>query len=93
MIEVLSLSGEPRFGTVSGVNDSAATLYLGRERYPVARAALEPMWTRRYLVLWRPHSPGACFVRVPRATMCCGCGSSSERWTGPGGVRERTCLR
>ena len=54
MIEVLSLSGDPRFGTVSGVNDSAATLYLGRERYPVARAALEPMWTRRYLVLWRP---------------------------------------
>ena len=54
MIEVRSLSGEPRFGTVSGMNDSAATLYLGRERYPVARAALEPMWTRRYLVLWRP---------------------------------------
>lgn len=54
MIEVLSLSGDPRFGTVSGMNDGAATLYLGRERYPVARAALEPMWTRRYLVLWRP---------------------------------------
>ena len=54
MIEVRSLSGEPRFGTLSGMNDGAATLYLGRERYPVARAALEPMWTRRYLVLWRP---------------------------------------
>jgi general secretion pathway protein A len=54
MIEVLSLSGEPRFGTLSGMNDSAATLYLGRERYPVARAALEPTWTGRYLVLWRP---------------------------------------
>jgi general secretion pathway protein A len=54
MIEVLSLSGDPRFGTVSGMNDGAATLYLGRERYPMARAALEPMWTRRYLVLWRP---------------------------------------
>ncbi|MGH8564952.1 MAG: AAA family ATPase [Gammaproteobacteria bacterium] len=54
MIEVRFLSGEPRFGTVSGMNDSAATLSLGRERYPVARAALEPMWTRRYLVLWRP---------------------------------------
>ncbi|MDQ3775151.1 MAG: AAA family ATPase [Pseudomonadota bacterium] len=54
IIEVRSLSGEPRFGTVSGMNDSAATLYLGRERYPVARAALEPMWTRRYLVFWRP---------------------------------------
>ena len=47
-------SDEPRFGTLSGMDDSAATLYLGRERYPVARAALEPMWTRRYLVLWRP---------------------------------------
>jgi general secretion pathway protein A len=54
MVEVLSLSGEPRFGTVSGMNDSAATLSLGRERYPAARAALEPMWTGRYLVLWRP---------------------------------------
>jgi general secretion pathway protein A len=54
MIEVLSLSGEPRFGTLSGMDDSAATVYLGRERYPVARAALEAMWTRRYLVLWQP---------------------------------------
>jgi general secretion pathway protein A len=54
MVEVFSLSGEPRFGTVSGMNDSAATLSLGRERYPAARAALEPMWTGRYLVLWRP---------------------------------------
>ena len=54
MVEVLSLSGEPRFGTLSGMNDSAATLSLGRERYPAARAALEPMWTGRYLVLWRP---------------------------------------
>ncbi len=54
MIEVRSPSGEPRFGTVSGMNDGAATLYLGRDHYPMARAALEPMWTRRYLVLWRP---------------------------------------
>ena len=84
MIEVRSLSGEPRFGTLSGMNDSAATLSLGRERYPVARAALEPMWTRRYLVLWRPpHLTGHLLVRVPRGPMCCGCGSSSERWTGP----------
>ncbi|MGH8586394.1 MAG: AAA family ATPase, partial [Gammaproteobacteria bacterium] len=54
MIEVRVPSGDSRFGTVSEMNDSATTLYLGRERYPVARAALEPMWTRRYLVLWRP---------------------------------------
>jgi len=54
MIEVRSLSGESRFGTVSRMKDGAATLYLGRERYAVARAALEPMWTRRYLVLWQP---------------------------------------
>jgi general secretion pathway protein A len=54
LIEVRSPSGEPRFGTLSGMNDGTATLYLGRERYPLARAALEPMWTRRYLVLWRP---------------------------------------
>ncbi|MGH8590010.1 MAG: AAA family ATPase [Gammaproteobacteria bacterium] len=54
MIEVRSLSGELRFGTLSRMNDGAATLSLGRERYPMARAALEPMWTRGYLVLWRP---------------------------------------
>ncbi|MCA1852213.1 MAG: peptidoglycan-binding protein, partial [Beggiatoa sp.] len=64
MIEVRSLSGEPRFGTVSGMNDSAATLYLGRERYPVARAALEPMWTGRYLVLWRPPTLAGPLLRL-----------------------------
>ncbi len=53
MVEVRS-SGEPRFGTLSGLSDSDGTVYLGRERYPVARSALEPMWTGRYLVLWRP---------------------------------------
>ncbi|MBA2593736.1 MAG: AAA family ATPase [Pseudomonadota bacterium] len=84
MIEVRSLSGEPRFGTVSGMSGSAATLYLGRERYAVARVALESLGRG---ATWscgsRPSSPGTCFVRVPRATMCCGCGSSSKRWTGP----------
>ncbi|MGQ0594424.1 MAG: AAA family ATPase [Gammaproteobacteria bacterium] len=54
MIEVRSLSGEPRFGTLSGMSDSDGIVYLGRARYPVQRSALEPLWTGRYLVLWRP---------------------------------------
>ncbi len=54
LVEISGSSGEPRFATLSEMAGTEAILYLGRARYPVARADLESMWSGRYLVLWRP---------------------------------------
>ncbi len=64
LMELRGPPGELRFATLSEMSDGDAILTLGRTHYPVARSALESLWTGRYLVLWRPPKLAASVLRA-----------------------------